>query len=406
MAVSRVASSSGAASGTGTFSLNFPAGYTPTAGELCVIWEEGGTTAPTVPTGFTREGFADVGSAGTDISATRLDIYRKILTGSETSPLSINTGFGHGMAAMAIYTGHDPTTPLTLSTAKNQTPAATASSTNTIASAAGDGNGMFIAAYAHDRDSVTASAVTSPDFANLAGEASATLTAVSINTAGGGGLVVVEGDPAADSSGAVSHSVTITSSIWASLLIRVNPAAVAAVLTATAGSYTLTGTASGLAAQRKITAASGSYTLTGTAAALKAGRQITATAGSYTLTGAAAGLAAQRKLVAASGSYTLTGTAATLAAQRALIAAAGSYALTGGDVALTYTPAATGLSLDAENGAYVLTGADVTFTYSPIADSWFVRDIAPSAIVLAGASEPGAVTFVMDTPPPAIELES
>ena len=63
-----------------------------------------------------------------------------------------------------------------------------------------------------------------------------------------------------------------------------------------------------------ITAAVGTFTLTGNAANLKADRKITAAVGTYTLTGNAANLKADRKIVVGLGTYTLTGNTANMVA--------------------------------------------------------------------------------------------
>ena len=102
-----------------------------------------------------------------------------------------------------------------------------------------------------------------------------------------------------------------------------------------------------------LTAAQGSYTLTGQAATLTADRTIVAAQGSYTLTGQAAGLLADRLLTSAQGSYTLSGQAAGLEAARLLTSAQGSYALTGQDAGLNY-----GRFITADQGSYTLTGQD------------------------------------------------
>lgn len=122
------------------------------------------------------------------------------------------------------------------------------------------------------------------------------------------------------------------------------------VLTAAAGSYTLTGASAGLAGQA--VAASGSYTITGTAAALLC-KQVAA-AGSYTITGATAAL--KRGHVAGAGSYTLTGSAATLLYKQ--VAAAGSYTLTG--TAATFVATAN-LVFPAAASSYTLTGSAAAF---------------------------------------------
>ena len=154
-------------------------------------------------------------------------------------------------------------------------------------------------------------------------------------------------------------------------------------LTADSGTFTLTGTAAGLAAQRQLASDSGTFTLTGTAAALQAQRQLAGDSGTFTLTGTAAGLQAQRQLaadsgsfilsgtdaaltyspatgnytlVAESGAFTLSGTAAALQADRQLSADSGTFTLTG-----TAAGLARGFTLAADSGAFTLTGTDVDF---------------------------------------------
>jgi hypothetical protein len=103
-------------------------------------------------------------------------------------------------------------------------------------------------------------------------------------------------------------------------------------LPAAQGSYTITGSAAGLRAARRVTASPGAYTLTGNAATLRAARRLTAAPGAYAITGNAANLikgTAPKSLQAAAGSYVITGRPAGLRAARRLAAAPGSYAITG-----------------------------------------------------------------------------
>lgn len=133
-------------------------------------------------------------------------------------------------------------------------------------------------------------------------------------------------------------------------------------LTAAAGTYTLTGNASGLIASRVLTAAQASFTLTGIAAGLKAGRVLTAAAATFTLTGIDAVLKASRVITAATGTFTLTGNDATLTYTPAGV----DYTLTAGAGTFTLTGNAAGLVasrvLTADSGSYVLTGIDVGLT--------------------------------------------
>lgn len=135
-------------------------------------------------------------------------------------------------------------------------------------------------------------------------------------------------------------------------------------LTADSGSYTYTGTTTGLNKGSKVQADSGSYALTGTATGLKRGVKLPANSGSYSLTGQTVGLLKGYKLPADSGSYTLTGQDVTLTYNPAsstytLTCDSGSYTLTGVSQAFLRT-----YVLDMESGAYTLTGSNVTLSYS------------------------------------------
>jgi hypothetical protein len=181
-------------------------------------------------------------------------------------------------------------------------------------------------------------------------------------------------------------------------------------LSCDASTFTLTGQAAGLRAQRKLTAAAGTYALTGNAASLRSGRKISAATvsfaltgnaatfatsrylaaavgtfsvtgndatltytpdggpdytlvcdqGAFTLAGAAAGLSAHRKLLAATGSYTLTGIATSLSAQRRLLAASVSFTIAGSDANLIYTPlSGPTYTIGCSSEGYLLTGSSV-----------------------------------------------
>lgn len=217
------------------------------------------------------------------------------------------------------------------------------------------------------------------------------------------------GPVATPASETASYSFTSTSNASNLIAVSVKPAATAYTLTASGGTFTLTGTAATLKAGRYLSAAAGTYTLTGTAATLKAGRYLSAGAGAFTLTGADAtliygsvgaytlaanggtfaltggdaSLIAARRLTASSGTFTLTGTDATLKAGRRLTASGGSYTLTGMDATLkagrviaadggTFTLTGTAAALraarllSASGGVFALTGTDATLIYGQI----------------------------------------
>jgi hypothetical protein len=89
-------------------------------------------------------------------------------------------------------------------------------------------------------------------------------------------------------------------------------------LTATPGSYSITGTAATLTKSggKLLTATPGSYAIAGTAATLRIGHKLTASASSYAITGPSVtfikSAAAPRLLTTTSGAYLISGTAATL----------------------------------------------------------------------------------------------
>lgn len=124
-------------------------------------------------------------------------------------------------------------------------------------------------------------------------------------------------------------------------------------LTADAGTFSLTGVATGLRAARKIVAAPGTFSFTGNAAALLFGLKLTAAPGTFNLTGVSAGLLFGRKLSAAAGTFSFTGNSAALLYGLKLSAAAGVFNLTGNaaNFSLSYR-------LAAAAGTFSLSGQD------------------------------------------------
>jgi hypothetical protein len=147
-----------------------------------------------------------------------------------------------------------------------------------------------------------------------------------------------------------------------------------------AGSYTVTGADSGLVAGRLLSLGTGSYIVTGSDAVLQLARSLVVNAGSYVVTGSDAtmlkhsllslgasnyaitgsdtDLRRGRQLVALAGSYTITGSNATLLADRVLVLNPGTYSITGFDATLQAGP--TVYSLDLGAGSYLITGAPLT----------------------------------------------
>jgi hypothetical protein len=131
------------------------------------------------------------------------------------------------------------------------------------------------------------------------------------------------------------------------------------------GSYTQTGTAITLKAQRNFPLTPGSYTQTGTAIALRYGPVLSIAPGSYALTGTAIGFRANLSIDIDPGSYAYTGTNFGLTRRSVLALDPGSYTQTG--TAITFRAS---LSVDIEEGAYTLTGSDFEFTYTDYIHVW------------------------------------
>lgn len=125
-------------------------------------------------------------------------------------------------------------------------------------------------------------------------------------------------------------------------------------LTASAGSYTLTGQSAGVLAARKITATGTAYAYTGQDATPRRTFILSASAGSYTLTGQSAGVLAARKITATSGSYTLTGDSPSLYRFPPLTASGGAFTLTGQSAALKVSR-----KITAASGSYAMAGTSL-----------------------------------------------
>lgn len=100
-----------------------------------------------------------------------------------------------------------------------------------------------------------------------------------------------------------------------------------------AGAFSLSGNTPRFIVRRRIISDAGSYALTGKAAGFSRSRP--ASTGTFTLTGQAARISAARKIVGGTGAYTLTGKSAILSRAKFLIAARGQYVLGGQNAALT-----------------------------------------------------------------------
>jgi hypothetical protein len=122
-------------------------------------------------------------------------------------------------------------------------------------------------------------------------------------------------------------------------------------ITASQGSFALTGQSANLLYNRKVTAAQGSFALTGQDAGLRTTRTLVCDYGAFTLTGQAAALTRGYTMTADQGSYSLNGQTANLLSTRTLAAAQGSFSLTGQSSNLLR-----GYRVTASQGSFTLTG--------------------------------------------------
>ncbi len=132
---------------------------------------------------------------------------------------------------------------------------------------------------------------------------------------------------------------------------------VAYTLSASAGSFALTGQAATINVSHTLTMSAGAFTLTGKADAVSVGRPLTASAGAFALTGRADATSWARNLALGVGTFTVTGEAATFGTGKGLAGSAGSFTVTGAALS-----ASAGRFLAAGVGSFLVTGAQATFT--------------------------------------------
>jgi len=132
----------------------------------------------------------------------------------------------------------------------------------------------------------------------------------------------------------------------------------ARLLEGQAGDYTVSGQAAGTFLARKIQAESAGYSLSGEAAGLLAARLLTIEPGDYAVSGQAVDLLFGRKISIEAGSYSLAGQAVGVLFDRKIISDSGSYAISGQDIGLLFDRL-----ISAGSGSYLVTGSDVDLIY-------------------------------------------
>lgn len=100
-------------------------------------------------------------------------------------------------------------------------------------------------------------------------------------------------------------------------------------VTATAGSYSLTGAATTLGRLFRVVAASGAYAITGFANTIRKSISIVASKGSYSVSGAAAVIGKRLRITVNAGAYALVGAAATMRRGYRMPMSPGAYLVTG-----------------------------------------------------------------------------
>lgn len=164
------------------------------------------------------------------------------------------------------------------------------------------------------------------------------------------------------------------------------PVTTAYSLACAAGSFSLSGQAAGLPAQRRLPSAAGSFVLSGQTAGLPAQRRLPSSVGAFTLSGQAAILAAARRLASSAGAFSLTGIAARLAALRNMPAGAGAFTLTGVAAGLR-----SARNLTSGTGAFVLSGQAASLTYQ----AGHTLAAAPGSFILTGIAARLAATRII-----------
>lgn len=110
-----------------------------------------------------------------------------------------------------------------------------------------------------------------------------------------------------------------------------------------------------------LTASAGTFSVSGQTANLLFNRRLTCSAGTFSLSGQSAGLLKTSSLSASAGTFALSGQDATLLTNRNLTATFGSFSLAGQDVDFQ-----TGKRISAEAGVFSLSGQTVTFLYDRV----------------------------------------
>lgn len=308
--------------------------------------------------------------------ATRLSLYwARASTASPTMP-DIGGGTNHTFSRVARFTGGTTSGNPWVGSEYN-------SSTNIAANAVV--GGFSIGGPDRLVVWIVSTGYNGTNAARFSGWANTDLTSVTEihdqtdTIGGGGGFGAMTGVRAASGTIGASSATEAFSGHATIILALAPPQASAYAITASPGSYAVSGDSAGTLATRAISAISASYSLTGVAATLQKALQIVASPGSFAISGDSAEVLTTRVISAASGSYALSGFLASIVSDRVIWATSGSYTLTG-----TAISALAGRVLSASPGVHAISGwdAELLKTGGPLTD--YELSVDPGVFAITG----------------------
>lgn len=328
----------------------------PSAGDLVVVFYQI-NTASDIALGVDTAGYTEVAELySNDTEDTNLSVSYKVMGGTPDTSVTVSAPSASDrdcVGVIFVFRGVNTTTPIdattTTATGINSLLANPPSITPVTAGAwivaggASGNNGQAGVSYSSS---------------NLTGFKSVNSNVGAKGSSAGAGYYSSWTSGAFDPAAFTFSGIDGTAYSWAAATLALRPASANNyTLTASPGSFVLSGQAASLKAGRSVTAAAGSFSLSGQAATLKAGRVLISAAGSFTLSGQAATLYRAITLTAGAGSFTLSGQTASFGLTRTLSAGAGSFSLSGQTAGLAVTRV-----LSAGPGAFTLTGKAATLT--------------------------------------------
>lgn len=339
----------------GDMTVDWPTGYTPTAGHFALIILYNDQGSGSVPTDWTQVTGSPWGS-----DTPKLQAFYKVLAGGESAPVTTISGSGTNIshcANMAIYAGVDGTTPVDA--------VGTASAgTGTPMTAGGidppTNNAMALGLCGRG-DNESANSQT------FGGSGTGVTEQLDGGTNAGNDSEVSMYDKliASSATGDGSSTTSITDP-WVSVILALRPGLTAYTLTVDPGSYTVNGgVATAIQWGRLLNAEPVSFVLTGAAAATLVGYLLNADPDAYLVMGVDATLVYESmglSMNAEPGGYLIMGSNAEILVGRLLVAEAGAYTLIGFDATLAVGVPGTWMSFGRE------------FLYT--AANWTVADIA------------------------------